>query len=196
MTALTAAARDVLAWLDAQGWRCCVIGGLAVQRWGEPRLTQDVDLTVLVDLEQEAQFVDAVLARFPARRVDARTFALTYRVLLVRAENGVPIDIAFGSTGFEVESVHGSTPWEVEPGGAIRTCSAEALVVYKVVAGRPRDVADIEGIVTRQIEHLDVERIRTWVAGFAELKEDPGLGRALETALAGARRRRGGTTDS
>lgn len=192
MTALVAAARSVLDWLDARGWPCCVIGGLAVQRWGEPRLTQDVDVTVLVDLAQEEQFVDAVLGRFAGRRVDARAFALTYRVVLVRAENGVPIDIAFGGTGFESESVHRATPWEIEPECSLRTCSAEALIVYKLVAGRPRDVADVEGIVTRQVEHLDVAPIRAWIAGFAELKGDPELGRPLETALAEARRRTGG----
>jgi hypothetical protein len=30
-----------------QGWRFCFIGGLALQRWGEPRETVDVGLTVL-----------------------------------------------------------------------------------------------------------------------------------------------------
>ena len=189
MTSLIAAAREVLDWMHHGEWRCCVIGGLAVQRWGEPRLTQDVDLTVLVDLGAEGRFVDAVLARFPGRRADARAFALTYRVLLVQAGNGVPLDLALGSTGFEIESVDRSTTWDVEPGCTIRTCSAEDLIVHKLVAGRPRDVADVEGIVVRQFDHLDVKRIRVWLAGFAELKEDQDLGRPLETALASARRR-------
>ena len=103
MTALVAAAREILDWLRHDGWRSCVIGGLAVQRWGEPRLTQDVDLTVLVGPGTEAVFVDAALARFPGRRPDARPFALTYRVLLVQADNGVAIDLALGSTVFEIE---------------------------------------------------------------------------------------------
>lgn len=29
------------------GWRFCFIGGVAVQRWGTPRFTQDIDLTLL-----------------------------------------------------------------------------------------------------------------------------------------------------
>ena len=40
---LFAAAADILAFCAARGWRCCVIGGVAVQRWGEPRQTRDVD---------------------------------------------------------------------------------------------------------------------------------------------------------
>ena len=29
-------------------WRSCLIGGIDVIRWGEPRLTRDVDLTLFV----------------------------------------------------------------------------------------------------------------------------------------------------
>jgi hypothetical protein len=31
-------------------WRFCFIGGLAALRWGEPRETADVDLTLLTGL--------------------------------------------------------------------------------------------------------------------------------------------------
>jgi hypothetical protein len=65
------------------------------------------------------------------------------------------------------------------------------LIIHKVVAGRARDVADVEGVVARQFDRLDVHRIRTWIASFAELKEDPDLGRPLEAAVAGAQRRLG-----
>ena len=53
----------------------------------------------------------------------------------------------------------------------LRSCSAEDLVIYKLVAGRARDIADIEGIVRRQATDLDVDRIRRYGALFAELKE-------------------------
>ena len=39
-----AAAGDVQRFCLQQRWQFCFIGGVAVQRWGEPRLTQDVDL--------------------------------------------------------------------------------------------------------------------------------------------------------
>ena len=53
---------------------------------------------------------------------------------------------------------------------ALRTCSAEHLVVYKLVAARPRDLIDMDGIVRRQGTRLDVELIRRWGRQFAELK--------------------------
>jgi hypothetical protein len=37
---------------DSLGSDFCFSGGLAVQHWGEPRLTRDVDVSVLTDSEQ------------------------------------------------------------------------------------------------------------------------------------------------
>lgn len=107
-----------------------------------------------------------------------------YGVLLVQASNGVSLDLALGTSEFEIDSVGRATPWEVETGLSIPTCSAEDLIVHKLVAGRPRDTADMEGVVTRQAGRLDVERIRDWVAVLGELKEDPDIGRPFERALA------------
>jgi hypothetical protein len=44
---ILAAACDLEVFCRAQGWRFCFIGGIAVQRWGEPRFTADADLTLL-----------------------------------------------------------------------------------------------------------------------------------------------------
>jgi hypothetical protein len=70
------ATKEIGDWLDSQGSRACIIGGLAVQRWGEPRLTRDVDLTVMAEIGSEEPLVDACLARFSPRIPDARDFAL------------------------------------------------------------------------------------------------------------------------
>jgi hypothetical protein len=51
----------------AEGWRFCFIGGLAVQRWGEPRETVDVDLTLLTGFDGEARFVSLLIERFEPR---------------------------------------------------------------------------------------------------------------------------------
>jgi hypothetical protein len=53
-----------------------VIGGLAVQRWGEPRLARDVDVSLLCGWGNEETVVDALLGRFVARRDDARKSVL------------------------------------------------------------------------------------------------------------------------
>ncbi|HXJ37983.1 MAG TPA: hypothetical protein VNH18_01825 [Bryobacteraceae bacterium] len=44
---LFAAAREVQDFCDRHGWGSCFIGGIAVQRWSQARVTRDVDLTLL-----------------------------------------------------------------------------------------------------------------------------------------------------
>ena len=54
--------------LSRGGFRFCFIGGLALQRWGEPRYTQDVDLTLLCPFGEELAVGRALAELFqPAR---------------------------------------------------------------------------------------------------------------------------------
>lgn len=186
MTELFAAAREVFEWLGKHGVRGCLIGGLAVQRWGEPRLTRDVDLTVVATIGSEQHVIDVFLEKFRARLEDARAFALQHRVILLSAGNDVPVDVALGATSFEVECMDRATPYEFEPGCVLPTCSAEDLVIHKSFAARPQDIADIRGIVNRQFGKLDRARIRHWLKVFSQVKADPDVARPFEEALAAA----------
>jgi hypothetical protein len=181
------AAAEALAALEVIGHPACLIGGLALQRWGEPRMTQDADLTVLAPLGTEASIVDALLDRFRARTADARRHALEYRVLLLHASNGVSLDISLAALPFEEEVFRRASRWRQIGETWLTTCSAEDLVIYKLVAARPQDLVDIQGIVERQ-RGLDVERIRYWGSQFAEAKADPDLLLPFERALTKGRR--------
>jgi hypothetical protein len=142
-----------------------------------------VDLTILAPFGSEAGTVDRLLAHFTPRHTDARAFALAHRVLLLKASNGVPIDISLAGLAFEVEVLDRASPWKIRNGEALTTCSPEDLIVYKLVAARPQDLVDVAGVVRRQGRKLDIERIRRWGQEFADLKEDPDLLRPFEAAL-------------
>ena len=103
-----AAAGEVQHFCQQRQWSFCFIGGVAVQRWGEPRLTQDVDLTLLTGFGDEEKFADALLKELNPRRPDAREFALRHRVLLARTSSGVDVDVAFGAFPFEERSKLGN----------------------------------------------------------------------------------------
>ncbi len=60
-------AAEVQAICEAESWRFCFIGGLALQRWGEPRETVDVDLTLITGFGGEDRFVRKLLERFEGR---------------------------------------------------------------------------------------------------------------------------------
>lgn len=159
--------------LTGLGWRYCFIGGIALQRWGQPRLTTDIDVTILTDIGSEARYVDALLALYSGRLPDARNFALKHRVLLLASEEGIPIDVALGGIAFEERMVSRATRHEFLPELSLPTCSAEDLIVLKSFADRARDWADIETILTRQQNKLDWTYILEQVRPLSELKEAP-----------------------
>lgn len=172
-------ARQLQAFCDGQGWRSCFIGGIAVQRWGEPRLTRGIDLALLTGFGGEDPFIDTLLAAYPARAGNAREFAGRYRVLLLKTEGGVGIDISLGALPFEEDVVARSTSFSFGPGLDIRTCSAEDLVVLKLFASRPLDVRDAEGVAIRFKDRLDWRYIEDQLRPLAEVKEEPEILRIL-----------------
>ena len=173
MNALFEAAREVCEFMTARRWEFCIIGGLAVQRWGEPRLTQDADLTLLTGFGEEERFAQILLEQFQSRRPNALAFALANRVLLLRASNGKDVDVSFGALDFEVSMLDRATPFEFAPGLVLPSCSAEDLFVMKVFAARPQDWLDAQGIAVRQRGRLDVAYILKHLALLCELKETP-----------------------
>jgi hypothetical protein len=184
VNAVIRAAAELQAVCEAEQWRFCIIGGLALQRWGEPRETVDVDLTVLAGFGGEQPIVDGLLNRFPPRIEDARQFALTNRVLLLRADSGVGLDIALGALPFEESAVERSSLFSYPGGALLRTCSAEDLVVMKAFADRAKDWLDIEGIIVRQTGRLDWSYIQSQLRPLAELKGIPSVCAELEARRA------------
>jgi hypothetical protein len=180
-----AAALELQAFCGGRDWRFCFIGGIAVQRWGEPRLTVDADLTLLTGFGGEERYVDALTSAFRPRIEGAREFALRRRVLLLEASNTIPLDVSLGAIPFEERVVERSTEFALEAGAALRTCSAEDLVVLKAVAGRDRDWADIRGIAARQAGTLDTPLIARELRPLLELKGDADTGERLRKLLAG-----------
>lgn len=167
------AARELQDFCDAHNWGACFIGGIAVQRWSQPRVTRDIDLTLLTGFGGESPFLDKLLARYAARISHPAQFALQSRVLLLKTAGGIGIDISLGGLCFEELVVQRASPFEFAPGLELRTCSAEDLMVMKLFASRAIDVRDAEGIAVRHNRVLDWRYIEHHLAPLAEAKEDP-----------------------
>ncbi|MBD3307700.1 hypothetical protein GF339_14785 [candidate division KSB3 bacterium] len=175
MNGLFQAALEVQQFFQKHGWSFCVIGGLAVIRWGEVRMTQDVDLTLFTGFGAENAYVAALLEAFQPRIPQAEQFAVQYRVLLISAANGTPVDISLAGLPFEQRMIARATPFAYTPECSLLTCSAEDLIVLKAFADRPKDWMDVEGIVMRQGKQLDVAYIVDHLTDLAEVKGDPTL---------------------
>lgn len=113
-----------------------------------------------------------------------REFALRNRVLLLQASNGIPVDVSLGALDFEQLAVERSSLVEITEGTLLRLCSPDALIVFKVFAGRAQDWLDVEGIVAKSGARIDWNGVRTDLRILLELKDDLQALPRLETILA------------
>lgn len=180
MRSLLQAGARVQALLAARDFRFCFIGGIANFRWGTPRLTNDLELTVLTGFGGEPPVIAALLQDLHPRILDAEDFALRHRVLLLRTPDGFAVDVALGAMPFEAGTIDRATEAELTRGASLRTCSATDLVVHKAFAGRPQDWVDIEGVLIRQQGALAWPQLWRDLAELAELKGEPELLDELE----------------
>jgi len=148
-------AREIQDFILAQGWDFCFIGGIAVLRWGELRMTQDVDLCLLSGFGNETRYINGFLKNFEARISDAGEFARKHRVLLLRSSGHVAIDVAFSGLDFETRMIEKATLFPFEEGIQLKTCNAEDLIILKAFADRPQDWLDVAGILARQGSGID-----------------------------------------
>lgn len=172
MTRLVRLAAEIQMTLDQASWKNCVIGGLALQRWGQPRLTRDVDLTVLTGFGGEEILIGLLLARYAGRRADAQDFALQNRVLLLKSADGIGIDVALGALPFEARAMQRASEHPFLADCRLRTCSAEDLAVMKAYASREQDWLDLETIAIRQGPKLNWDLILSELRPLAELKPE------------------------
>lgn len=159
--------------LISKNWKFCFIGGIAVQRWGENRVTRDLDLTLLTHFKNDKMYIDELLTFLKPRRKDAVDFALQYRVLLAETSEGTPVDLSLGGLPFEEEMIAESSDFYFTKDVNLRTCSAESLIVLKAFASRPRDWEDVRSIAVRQGSNLNRVKIFAQLSPLVEAKEEP-----------------------
>ena len=106
--ALWETAVDLHNYLESCNYSFCVIGGIALQRWGEPRVTQDVDVTLIVQFGNERQIAEEILKRYQSRVSNPLEFALQARILLLKDLMGNKIDLALGGMPYEARCIERS----------------------------------------------------------------------------------------
>ncbi len=180
---LLGALSAVSQWLTAEGVPFAIIGGVAASLHGKPRVTKDVDVVALAD-ERNWDLLLKQAAKFGVRpRIsEALEFAKTTRVLLlVHEPTGIEVDLSFGMLPFEAELVARARQHTVK-NVLFPVATPEDIIVMKALALRPRDVADIEGIV-ESVEGLDLARVRATVALLSGALETEDHAAVLEQIL-------------
>jgi hypothetical protein len=156
-----------------------IIGGMANAVWGEPRATLDIDATVWVTEEEIDETVAWLKRVFRPLVSDPAGFLRDTRVLPLESENGVRIDLIFGTLPYEREAIARAVELPVAE-SAVRFCAPEDLILHKIISERERDRADARGVALRQMKSLDLAYLESRIRKLAETLNRPDLWRSWE----------------
>ena len=159
-----------------------LFGAQAALVYGAARLTADVDVTVQLGDVPTRTLVDALLRRGFELRIDDPAFVDQTRVLpVVHGPTRIPADIVLGGPG--LEELFSSRAQELEVAGVrLPVARAEDLVVMKILAGRPKDITDVEAVLRAQTS-LDLSLIRETLSLLEHAIDQGDLLPAFEEAL-------------
>jgi predicted nucleotidyltransferase len=147
-----------------------VIGGQAVIRYGRPRLTDDIDITLGVDVTS-LPTVQQAASEIPlhARVNDVEGMVKQTNVLpLIERSTGIKVDCIFSFTPYERQAIERGE--EVAVGGTrVRYAALEDVIIHKLVANRPVDVEDVVAIIVRSGDRIDRAYLQSWLRQFSSV---------------------------
>ncbi len=150
----------IFATLEQAGVRYLVVGGVAVVLHGHPRLTADLDLVIALDAANIRSAVSALrsLGYRPRAPVSLDTFSdpevrrswieekgLTVLSLVSPEFPLTEVDL-FAAEPFPFEPAHRRALCVAIGSTKVTAASLEDLIALKRIAGRPKDLADIEAL--------------------------------------------------
>lgn len=181
---------SIVAALTELGAPFMIIGGIAVILRGVARQTNDIDATVWAEgLDIERVLVLLERHGIHGRIADAAAFARAHQVLLLRHdETGTPMELSLAWLPFEQAALQRAEQVEIE-GLRVPVADVGDLIVYKCVAWRDRDRADIERLLRAHGERIDLDAVRRMVAEFAQLLDEPDRLHAFDRLVENTRQR-------
>lgn len=164
--------RRVVDFLETHQIPYMVIGGIANLVWGEPRTTADIDVTVDIERLGVEGFVSAVSSLGDPLVEDPAGFAANNRVLPVRTSEGTAVDLVLATLPFEVEAISRAIRMKIGDTEAV-VCTAQDLVIHKIVSDRARDFDDVVGILRRSGSAIDFPELDSVVESLARELDQP-----------------------
>lgn len=181
MKDLTEALREIAGIFESLSACYAVMGGMAVRIHGIPRPTHDIDFTVALPRERLPDFFArateagyTVAESYLRGWVDQVAGMPLVKLRMYLAAHGIDIDIFLAESDFQASLLARRRREDLE-GGPLWIVSPEDLILLKLVAGRPRDLVDVQDVIFTQGQ-LDERYLHRWAAAL-------GVSDRLEQAL-------------
>ena len=150
-----------------------ILGGMAVSVYGEPRMTFDIDVTIILDANKLA--IDRFLKEarkfgFIPLPPNIKSFIKGTGVMPMRFKKNKVIgrcDFIIAENILEYLCIKRSIPKKIYS-TTIKLITAEDLYIHKITSQRPRDIEDAKGIMRRQGRKLDTKYIDYWLKKIAK----------------------------
>lgn len=172
MSVLEQSLKQVTVFLKREHIPYMIIGGIANMFWGRVRLTQDLDLTLLCKEENIPFLIEKIKKKFKLTPIDPVSFVKKTRVLPVLDNNGTHIDLIFAQLPYEEMAIQRAKP--IEFGKVfVNVCTAEDLIIHKIISERPIDIEDVRWVINRQWYCLDRDYLDPIVKELSHIVEKP-----------------------
>jgi len=150
-----------------------VIGGQAVVRYGVPRLTEDVDLTLGIAPYESARLLRLLtdLGLSPLVRNPEHFISTTNVLPCVEADSPMRVDFSMTDSPYELQAIERGDDVILHD-TPVRFVCVEDLLIHKMIATRPRDLDDALAVILRNPD-FDRAYTRDWLARFAQALNQP-----------------------
>ncbi|NLI12435.1 MAG: hypothetical protein GX425_07385 [Peptococcaceae bacterium] len=162
--------KNIITFLKKENVPYMVIGGIANVVWGRARLTQDLDITIFCKETDILDLIKKLTGKFKVLPDEPYSFVKQTRVLPLIGDEGLRIDLIFGQLPYEELAMRRAKT--VKLGNiSVKICTAEDLIIHKIISERPIDKEDIRWIIKRQNKNLDREYLDAIVKELSYLLE-------------------------
>jgi predicted nucleotidyltransferase len=159
--------KKVVTFLNKGKYKYLIIEGIAAGVLGEPRITADVDVDIIISKEDVSIFLNkAKEAGFKV--IKARCLESVERtgVFQINYED-FHIDFIIASTELETEAFERAKTLRLYGIKAFFP-TPEDLILLKIIPGRDRDLLDAKSIVLRHKGKLDKRHLKTWATKLCD----------------------------
>ena len=185
MTSLDRALLAIAGVLHREGIPYMVIGGLANAVWGEPRATVDVDVMLKLEDDMIPEIISTRKSDFRILPENPMDFIGKTRVLPIETREGIRIDLIFVFIPFEEEAVRRAVSITIQ-GEPVAFCTPEDLILMKIISTRMQDQVDVDRLLDRRQDTLDLAYLKPRVEELALLLDKPEILKRLSRRIESA----------